>query len=78
MADSNFITNRRAPGKKNGSKHVDRNDRIVFPLSLGRPPDLGSLFFLTSLLTNTNKTKPLKVYPKYWPIKVELFWQYEY
>ncbi len=42
MADSNFITNRRTLGKKNGSKPVDRIDRIVFPL--GRPPDLGSFF----------------------------------
>jgi hypothetical protein len=39
MADGNFMTNQKLLKKKNGSKHVDRNDRIVF--LLGRPPDLG-------------------------------------
>ena len=42
MADGNFMTNQEMLGKKNGSKHADRNDKIVFPL--GRSPDLGSLF----------------------------------
>ena len=74
MADSNFIANRRTLGKKNGSKNVDRNDRIVFPLrSASRP---GFIPFLTSLFTD--KTKTPKVYLKYWPTKVDLFWQYEY
>jgi hypothetical protein len=71
MADGNFITNRRTLGKKNGSKHDDRNDRIVSPL--GRPPDLGSLF--SSLHYLLIRLNPLKVYPKYLPIEVELFWQ---
>jgi hypothetical protein len=69
MADGNFITNQKLPGKKSGSKHDDRNDRIVSPL--GQPPDLGSLLSLTSL--KTNKTKTSKVYPKYWPTKTEPF-----
>jgi hypothetical protein len=73
MADGNFMTNQKVPGKKNDYKHADRNDKIVFPL--GRFPDRGSFF--TSLHYFTNKTKPLKVYSKYWPIKVDLFWQYE-
>jgi hypothetical protein len=42
MADGNFMTNQEMLGEKNGSKHADRNDKIVFPL--GRSPDLGSLF----------------------------------
>ncbi len=74
MADGNFMTNQEMLGKKNGSKHVDRNDRIVFsPRSVPRP---GFILYLTSLFTN--KTKTLKGYPKYWPTKVELFWRYEY
>ena len=42
MADGNFMTNQEMLGKKNGSNHADRNDKIVLPL--GRSPDLGSLF----------------------------------
>jgi hypothetical protein len=39
-------------------------------------PRPGFIIYLTSLFTN--KTKTSKVYPKYWPIKVDLFGQYEY
>ena len=74
MADGNFMTNQEMLGKKNGSKHADRNDKIVFPL--GRSPRPGFIIYLTSLFTD--KTKTSKVYPKYWPIKVDLFGQYEY
>jgi hypothetical protein len=56
MADGNFTTNQKLLGnyvhemeilllakiRRMAIKHVDKNDRIVFPL--GRPPDLGSLF----------------------------------
>jgi hypothetical protein len=56
MADGNFTTNQRLLGKyvhemeilllakirRMATKHVAKNDRIVFPL--GRPPDLGSFF----------------------------------
>ena len=56
MADGNFVTNQKMFGKKNGSKHADRNDKIVFPL--GRPPRPGFIIYLTSLFTN--KTKPRK------------------
>ena len=74
MADGNFVTNQKMLGKKNGSKHADRNDKIVSPpRSVPRP---GFIIYLTSLFTN--KTKTSKVYPKYWPIKVDLFGQYEY
>jgi hypothetical protein len=48
MADGNFTTNHTLLGKKNGSEHDDINDRIVFPLSLGRSPTWVHLF--TSLL----------------------------
>ena len=56
MADGNFMTNQEMLGKKNGSKHADRNDKIVFPL--GRSPDLGSLF--TSLHYLLIRLKPRK------------------
>ena len=56
MADGNFVTNQKMLGKKNGSKHVDRIDKIVFPLD--RPPDLGSLF--TSLHYLLIRLKPRK------------------
>ena len=56
MADGNFTTNQKLLGnyvhemeilllakiRRMAIKHVDKNDRIVFPL--GRPPDLGSFF----------------------------------
>jgi hypothetical protein len=56
MADGNFTTNQRLLGKyvhgmeivllakirRMATKHVAKNDRIVFPL--GRSPDLGSFF----------------------------------
>jgi hypothetical protein len=47
MADGNFITNQKLPGKKSGSEHDDRNDRIFFPPRSA--PDLDSLLYLTSL-----------------------------
>jgi len=56
MADGNFMTNQEMLGKKNGSKHADRNDKIVFPL--GRSPDLGSFF--TSLHYLLIRLKPRK------------------
>ena len=56
MADGNFMTNQELLGKKNGSNHADRNDKIVFPL--GRQPDLGSLF--TSLHYLLIRLKPRK------------------
>jgi hypothetical protein len=31
MADGNFMTNQEMLGKKNGSKHADRNDKLFFP-----------------------------------------------
>jgi hypothetical protein len=75
MADGNgnFITNQELLGKKNGSEHDDDdgNDRILS--LLGRPPDLGSFPYLTSLKLITNKTKTSKFYPKYWPTKTEPF-----
>ena len=66
MADGNFMTNQKMLGKKNGSKHADRNDEIV-SRSAHRP---GFILYLTSLFTD--KTKTLNVYIKYWPIKVDL------
>ncbi len=56
MADGNFMTNQKMLGKKNGSKHADRNDKIVFPL--GRSPDLG--LFFTSLHYLLIRLKPRK------------------
>ena len=64
MADGNFTTNQKLLGnyvhemeilllakiRRMAIKHVDKNDRIVFPL--GRPTDLASLFYLTFLKTN--------------------------
>jgi hypothetical protein len=72
MADGNFMINQKMLGEKNGSKHADRNDEIVF--SLGRPTDPGSFFTSLHYLLITDKTKTLKVYIKYWPIKVDLLW----
>ncbi len=73
MADGNFIIiiNQKLPGKKSGSEHDDRNDRIVFPPRSA--PDLGSLLYLTSLKLIGLKLKPRKskAYPKYWPTKTE-------
>ena len=57
MADGNFMTNQEMLGKKNGSKHADRNDKIVFP-PRSVPPDLGSLF--TSLHYLLIRLKPRK------------------
>ncbi len=57
MADGNFMTNQEMLGKKNGSKHADRNDKIIFPL--GRSPDLGSFF--TSLHYLLIRLKPRKL-----------------
>jgi hypothetical protein len=56
MADGNFMTNQKMFRKKCGSKHADRNDKIVFPL--GRSPDLGSFF--TSLHYLLIRLKPRK------------------
>ena len=65
MADGNFMTNQEMLGKKNGSKHADRNDRIVFPL--GRYPTW--VHYLPHF-SNTYKAKTTLVYSKYWPTKI--------
>jgi hypothetical protein len=69
MADGNFITNQKLPGKKNGSEQDVRNDRIVFPPRSAPDPGFVSL----PHFSKTNKTKTSKVYPKYWPTKTEPF-----
>jgi hypothetical protein len=60
--------------KKNGYKLQWQKWQNIFPPRSSSRPRF--FILLTSLFTN--KTKTSKVYPKYWPIKVDLFGQYEY
>jgi hypothetical protein len=34
MADGNFITNQKLPGKKSGSEHDDRNDNDTMTMTM--------------------------------------------
>jgi hypothetical protein len=71
MADGNFMTNQKLLGEKNGSKHADRNDRIVFPPD--RPPEVRYISFPTWVHSLPHFSKTSKVYSKYRPTKVEPF-----
>jgi hypothetical protein len=83
MADGNFMTYQKLLGncvhemeilllakiRRMATKHVAKNDRIV------SPPRSASrtrfILWVTSLIPIRLKTT--LVYPKYWPIKVDLF-----
>ncbi len=62
MADGNFTANHRILGKKNGSQHDDRNDKIVLPPRSACPTWVH--FYLTSRIPITITLRTQLISPK--------------